>query len=252
MAMPNPSQPSLPDYYDVLGVDFNATSEEVRRAYFQKARQVHPDKDSNSSVDDWHILNKAYTTLTDSIQRQDYNEQLASSDTEGVPDLTRPTLPSTERLSEEFKSCFEHWTHLHNPIGTGSFNKAFIADLKEVMEGRCKGLVNHEKCNKKPVLQKRNISTRCNYGEMMKTISETVNIPMSSPIVQEVAENLLQIIKTARMSKTSFEVTGIRVPILDLTSIPLNDLWLLLHLCLHRRKTHTLREMFQRMIYSYI
>ena len=129
--MPNPSQPSLPDYYDVLGVDFNATSEEVRRAYFQKARQVHPDKDSNSSVDDWHILNKAYTTLTDSIQRQDYNEQLASSDTEGVPDLTRPTLPSTERLSEEFKSCFEHWTHLHNPIGTGSFNKAFIADLKE-------------------------------------------------------------------------------------------------------------------------
>ena len=120
--------------------------------------------------------------------------------------------------------------------------QAFIADLKEVMEGRCKGLVNHEKCNKKPVLQKRNISTRCNYGEMMKTISETVNIPMSSPIVQEVAENLLQIIKTARMSKTSFEVTGIRVPILDLTSIPLNDLWLLLHLFTQTEDTHPPRN----------
>ena len=229
MAMPNPSQPSLPDYYDVLGIDFNATSEQVRRAYFHKARQVHPDKESGTNVEDWHLLNKAYTTLTDSIQRQDYSEHLAeSADTDRVPDLTHPALPSSESLSKVFKSCYEHWVHLRELTGIGSFNKAFVAELVKLLKGRCKQLVRQG--NKGPVPHKRKIVAECNYESVMKSIAEAVNMPASSPVVQEVTENLLRIIRAARMNKTSSNVTGSNVPVLDLSTLPVKDLWLLMHL----------------------
>jgi curved DNA-binding protein CbpA len=55
MAMPNPSQPQLPDYYDVLGVDFNATADEVSKAFRQRARCVHPDRQADVNVNDWHL-----------------------------------------------------------------------------------------------------------------------------------------------------------------------------------------------------
>ena len=231
MAIPNPSQPTIPDFYGVLGLNFNATSEEVRRAYFHRARQVHPDKKSSSNAEDWLLLNKAYTTLSDNIQRQEYNEHLSSTESEGVPDLTRLSLPSSVRLSEEFKSRFEHWAQLRKINGIGSFSKMFVTELKKLLEGRCKQLVRQEYRHTTSVPQKRKIIMECNYETMMKSIAGAINTPTSSPVVQQVTENLLRIIRIARTSKTSSTKTGSNnVPILDLSSIPANDLLFLLRL----------------------
>lgn len=226
MAMPNPSQPQLPDFYNVLGVDLNATDQEVRRAFFQKARQVHPDKDTGTKIEDWHLLHKAYSTLTDNIQRRDYNEKLASADVEGEADYTRLTLPTTVRFSDKFKQAYDQWLRFDGV--SGNFSKALCEGLKKMFTKRCKPI----QANKKMVdrRRKRKIELDHNFEDMMNSIAGTVKLPTSSSLLQEVTENLVRIIRAAQMSKTVSETTGNRVPILDLSTSPVNDLFLLFQL----------------------
>jgi curved DNA-binding protein CbpA len=42
------------NYYDVLGVDVDASEEDIRAAYRKKAKQLHPDVNKEvGAIDDW-------------------------------------------------------------------------------------------------------------------------------------------------------------------------------------------------------
>ena len=74
---------SLKSHYQLLGVGISATEEEIRRAYRWKALRAHPDKNKGLSQAEEIMkkLNKAYETLTDTMKRADYDEQMEESDT---------------------------------------------------------------------------------------------------------------------------------------------------------------------------
>ena len=182
------------------------------------------------SIDDWHLLHKAYTTLTDCIQRRDYNEKLTSADVEGEADYTRLTLPTTVRLSDSFKRQYDQWLHHQRITGAGTFDKAFREGLKKVLNERCKPIVLQGSTKRVHCRRKRDIVSDCNFEDMMQSIAETVKLPASSPLIREVTENLVRIIREAQTSDKVLQSSDSRVPIIDLSTSAVSDLLFLFRL----------------------
>src|SRR5881409_143785 len=63
------------DYYEVLGVERNATEEEVKRAYRKLAVKFHPDKnpDDPRAEERFKELGEAYDVLMDADKRAAYD-----------------------------------------------------------------------------------------------------------------------------------------------------------------------------------
>ena len=63
------------DYYEELGVDTNASQQEIKEAYRKMAFQYHPDrnKDDPAASDKMKALNEAYAILSDTAKRSEYD-----------------------------------------------------------------------------------------------------------------------------------------------------------------------------------
>lgn len=60
------------DYYKTLGVDKNATQDEIKKAFRKLALEHHPDK-TGGQDEKFKEINEAYSTLSDSKKRQQYD-----------------------------------------------------------------------------------------------------------------------------------------------------------------------------------
>ena len=66
-------------YYEILGVQSTATSEEIRAAYLVAVRKAHPDKANSreeSTAYSYDELQSAYETLRDPVARKRYDDDL--------------------------------------------------------------------------------------------------------------------------------------------------------------------------------
>lgn len=70
------------DYYEILGIDEDASQEEIKRAYREKARKYHPDRnpDDEQSEEKFKEAKEAYEVLSDPEKRKRYDSLGANWD----------------------------------------------------------------------------------------------------------------------------------------------------------------------------
>jgi len=63
------------DYYKALGVDKNASPEEIKKAFRKLAVKYHPDRnpDNKAAEDKFKDINEAYAVLSDSKKKEEYD-----------------------------------------------------------------------------------------------------------------------------------------------------------------------------------
>lgn len=73
-------------YYEVLDLPTDATAKQIKRAYFQRAKEVHPDKNpgDEKATAKFLELHKAYQTLIDEGSREQY-DRTGSTAGDGLP-----------------------------------------------------------------------------------------------------------------------------------------------------------------------
>ncbi len=65
--------------YTILGITPEATTEEIKQAYRQKAFELHPDRNPGADVKMFHKAREAYETLSNPLKRKLYDACLNST-----------------------------------------------------------------------------------------------------------------------------------------------------------------------------
>jgi len=96
------------DYYALLQVEKTAGDSELRKAYFKKSREFHPDKHANASDEEkekfsvkFKQAKEAYETLSDSEKRKTYDRGTVNPPPGGwYRDVDKRFLTTLKRISE--------------------------------------------------------------------------------------------------------------------------------------------------------
>ena len=67
------------NYYEILGVDRQASAQEIKKAYKKIAKKWHPDlnhDDTKTAEQKMKEINVAFTTLSNEVARIEYNKKL--------------------------------------------------------------------------------------------------------------------------------------------------------------------------------
>jgi len=95
------------DYYEVLGVDKNASAEDIKKAYRKKAIQYHPDKNpgDKEAEEKFKEAAEAYEVLSDPQKRQRY-DQFGMAGMQGAGGFSGGGM-SMEDIFSHFGDIFE-------------------------------------------------------------------------------------------------------------------------------------------------
>ncbi len=109
------------DFYLTLNIPSTASTDEIKKAYYQLAKKFHPDKNSDPECSErFKIIVEAYQILSDQKKRREYDRTRKPS---------KPNLSSFSRFSEQVRkdsktkaSTFTdgYWNSFYNNRGNGN------------------------------------------------------------------------------------------------------------------------------------
>ena len=105
----------LKDYYSILGISFNASEDEIKRAYRAMSRKWHPD--TNPGIDTTAIMqdiNEAYYVLKDPLTKARYDAEYSNGfKVYGFQDvvLRKAIKKAKESAASYVRRIISNWAH---------------------------------------------------------------------------------------------------------------------------------------------
>ncbi|XP_058506350.1 dnaJ homolog subfamily C member 4 [Solea solea] len=101
-------------YYNLLGVKSDATVEEIKKAFFDKSKKLHPDSDpSNPALHSQFVeLNEAYRVLSKEPSRKEYDFKVRHRYTGGQAS-TSTDSHNIYKTSADTKEHNNYWEQFH-------------------------------------------------------------------------------------------------------------------------------------------
>lgn len=143
------------DYYKILGVDKNATQEEIKKAYKKLAKKYHPDNKETGDEKKFKEVKEAYDILSDNMkrfaydelynngskqkdnyndseQKDNYNDNSENEDLNDIfgPDLAKNRIRVLSYIAEYLSNKYDF--KLYNGVLYGRFDTKYISDTKQL------------------------------------------------------------------------------------------------------------------------
>lgn len=131
------------DYYSILGIPYNANSEDIRNAYFVLARKFHPDTNPNITSEEKEYflsIQQAYEVLSNPKTKASYDETLPPEKRTG-PEISfnikysRSTIPSLHESQLAYVLMELFCTAELNPDHLPPFHICLVLDRSTSMQG---------------------------------------------------------------------------------------------------------------------
>lgn len=134
---------STKDYYKILGVEKNATTEKIKSAYYKLAKEYHPDKNQGKTVEKFKEINNAYETLSEPTKRSQYDSMRSYSSFGGFQGFSSNNYSSNNQYR---KNTYQQNTNQQQQ-GTNTNNDFFkdFDDFFNRMKNEFKKSRNNEK-----------------------------------------------------------------------------------------------------------
>jgi curved DNA-binding protein CbpA len=103
----------MENFYDILGIEPQATETEIKQAYRTACKKLHPDMGGTDA--DFQALNEAYKVLSDPRQREEYDEilfgypQQEQQEPESPQQEPEPSQQETASSKSGFFSAASHF-----------------------------------------------------------------------------------------------------------------------------------------------
>ena len=92
----------MTDYYDILGVSYDSSFQEIKKSFRSRAKRIHPDVEKHGSDEEIKLLLTAYAVLSDSRRRKEYDRVRIARPEEGFNyrDFLKERKEDPESLSK--------------------------------------------------------------------------------------------------------------------------------------------------------